>query len=144
MKYLIVEDEINACEYIRDLVTKLRPDGNLLGHIDSVEETINWLNDSNNKPDLIFMDIQLSDGINQFAIQAFKVNGLDYLLKPIAPEDLESSLIKFEEHRQTTQVSDFNQLKNLVSSINREKKNRFLIKKGSHFEFIDVAAFTVL
>jgi len=158
MKYLIVEDEINACEYIRNLVSKLRPEGELLEHIDSVEETINWLHTTTSYPDLIFMDIQLSDGISfeifnhidikcpvifttaydQFAIQAFKVNGLDYLLKPISPEDLQAALIKFDQ-QQKNNAGEFEKIKSLVSSINKEKKNRFLIKKGNHFEFVDVS-----
>ena len=158
MKYLIVEDEINACEYIRDLVQRLRPEGELLDHIDSVEETINWLHDPKNQPDLIFMDIQLSDGISfeifkhvdikvpvifttaydQFAIQAFKVNGLDYLLKPIAPADLEAALLRFDQRQQKNDLGDFEKIQSLITSINKEKKNRFLIKKGNHFEFIDV------
>lgn len=158
MKYLIVEDEINACEYIRDLIQRLRPNAELLEHIDSVEDTINWLHDPKNKPDLIFMDIQLSDGISfeifnhvditapvifttaydQYAIKAFKVNGLDYLLKPIAAEDLEAALLKYEQRQSNNNLGDFEKIKSLVSSINKEKKNRFLIKKGNHFEFIDL------
>ena len=158
MKYLIIEDEINACEYIRDLLKRLRPEGIMMDHLDSVEESINWLNNTKEQPDLIFMDIQLSDGLSfeifdhvdvtcpiifttaydQFAIQAFKVNGLDYLLKPISPEDMESALEKFDNQNTKSSNSNFDQLSALVSAMNTQKKNRFLIKKGNHFEFIEV------
>jgi len=157
MKHLIIEDEINAFEYMRDLVKRLRPDSTMLAHIDSVEDAINWLH-NNDQPDLIFMDIQLSDGISfeifdhvditcpvifttaydQFAVQAFKVNGLDYLLKPISPEDMETALQKYEKQQTTSNDSNYDQLNSLISTINPKKKNRFLIKKGNHFEFIAV------
>lgn len=157
MKYLIIEDEINAFEYIRDLLSRLRPDGEMMDHLDSVEESINWLNNTEQQPDLIFMDIQLSDGLSfeifehvdiqcpvifttaydQFAIQAFKVNGFDYLLKPIAPEDMETALKKFENQNSKPSESNLEQLTALISTINPQKKNRFLIKKGNHFEFIE-------
>jgi len=104
------------------------------------------------------MDIQLSDGISfeifehveitcpiifttaydQFAIQAFKVNGLDYLLKPISPEDMATAMKKFDDQNAKANNANFDQLNSLVSSINPKKKNRFLIKKGNHFEFIEV------
>ena len=64
MKYLILEDEINAYEYLRGLMEKLRPDAQCLDHIDSVEDGINWLHNATMQPDLILMDIQLSDGIS--------------------------------------------------------------------------------
>lgn len=154
MKTLIVEDEINACEYLRSLIAKHMPECKVIEHLDSVQETINWLH-NNPEPDLIFLDIQLSDGVSfeifnhvtitcpiifttaydQFALQAFKVNSIDYLLKPINDEDLKAA------HTQLLQRKESNheeQLKQFIGSFSTGKKNRFLVKKGNHFEFINV------
>lgn len=156
MNILIVEDEINAYEYLESLLTKLRPNYSIAGHLDSVEDTINWL-ENNDPPNLIFLDIQLSDGISfeifnhisvnapiifttaydQYALQAFKLNSIDYLLKPIEKEALEFALIQFEQ-QSPAQRNNRAQMDTLISGLIQEKKNRCLIKKGSHFEFINV------
>jgi len=156
MKALIVEDEINACQYLRSLINQLRPEYLIIDHLEGVQETINWLH-AHPAPDVIFMDIQLSDGISfeifnhievrspiifttaydQFAIQAFKHNSIDYLLKPINQEDLENALCKLENA--TTQTPDYsNEIKSLTTNYNGGVKNRCLVKKGNHFEFINV------
>jgi len=154
MKTLIVEDEINACEYLNGLITKHMPDCEVIEHLDSVQETINWLH-NNPEPDLIFLDIQLSDGISfeifnhvdikcpiifttaydQFALQAFKVNSIDYLLKPISEEELKVAYNKLLKQKQGHREG---QLKEFLSSFSTGTKNRFLVKKGNHFEFINV------
>lgn len=154
MRTLIVEDEINACEYLQGLVKKLRPSYEIIAHLDSVQETINWLN-HNQQPDLIFLDIQLSDGISfeifnhvqilspiifttaydQFALQAFKVNSIDYLLKPIGEEELNASLQKLEN--QSQKLSSTNAIEDIVKQFSSGKKNRCLVKKGNHFEYIN-------
>jgi len=157
MNILIVEDEINAYEYLESLLLKLRPKYKITAHIDSVEDTINWL-EHNDLPDLILLDIQLSDGISfeifnhisintpiifttaydQYTLQAFKLNSIDYLLKPIEREALEFALIKFEQ-QSPNQRKNNEQIETLITGLIHEKKNRCLIKKGSHFEFINVA-----
>ena len=107
MNVLIVEDEPFAQQELKRLLSATRDDVVVLDCIDSVEDTIDWLR-SNNLPDLIFLDIQLSDGLSfeifrkekilcpvifttaydEYAIQAFKVNSIDYLLKPVKQSDL--------------------------------------------------------
>lgn len=154
MRTLIVEDEINACEYLRTLITKHMPECVVVDHLDSVQETINWLH-SNPEPDLIFLDIQLSDGISfeifnhvnitapiifttaydQFALQAFKVNSVDYLLKPISEEDL---IAAHQKLKLQTSDNDNDELKSILKNFSVGKKNRCLVKKGNHFEFINV------
>ncbi len=154
MRILIVEDEINAFEYLERVVCKLRPQFQIVEHLDSVEDTINWLT-NNEPPDLIFLDIQLSDGISfeifnhieitspiifttaydQFALKAFKVNSVDYLLKPINEEDLLKAIRKFEAGKQVSPISK--QLSNLLEIVQPKVKNRFLVKKGNHFEFVN-------
>lgn len=155
MKTLIIEDEINAYEYLVRLIQELQPNCEIVDHIDSVQDAINWFH-SNEMPELIFMDIQLSDGISfeifnhvpvtspiifttaydQFAIQAFKVNSVDYLLKPINVEELKSAFAKLENSSSLKQTT--NAYQNIIQSMPRQKKNRCLVKKGNHFEFIAV------
>lgn len=154
MKTIIVEDEINACEYLRTLIAKHMPECEVIDHLDSVQETINWLH-NNPEPELIFLDIQLSDGVSfeifnhveikapiifttaydQFALQAFKVNSVDYLLKPISEDDLIAAHNKLKL-RESPGNND--QLTTILKNFSSGKKNRCLVKKGNHFEFINV------
>jgi len=154
MRTLIVEDEINAYEYLCSLIAKHMPECEIIDHLDSVQETINWLH-NNPEPDLIFLDIQLSDGISfeifdhvnisapiifttaydQFALQAFKVNSVDYLLKPISEDDLIAAHNKLKQREDNTNSS---QLNAILKNFSAGKKNRCLVKKGNHFEFINV------
>jgi DNA-binding LytR/AlgR family response regulator len=156
MKILIVEDEINAFQYLRDSILKIRPDVHILAHLESVEDTVNWLL-ANPSPDLVFLDIELADGrsfeifehvqveapiifttaYDQYAIEAFKLNSIGYLLKPIHVDDLRKALEKYERTRPDTQLPA--QLQAVFSQLNQQKKQRCLVKKGNHFEFINIA-----
>jgi len=155
MTVLIIEDEINAFEHLQRILHKVRPIYTIVEHIDSVQDSINWL-ESNPHPDLILLDIQLSDGISfemfnhikidssiifttaydHFALQAFKVNSIDYLLKPINESELESALHKFEHFRSSNTSSP--DLTALIKNLSTGKKNRCLVKKGNHFEFVNI------
>lgn len=157
MKTIIIEDEINAFEYLQTILKKLKPNLNVLCQLESVEDSVNWLH-QNEHPDLIFMDIQLSDGLSfeifkhvpiqcpiifttaydQYAIDAFKVNSIDYLLKPIHINDLEKALDKFaRQHQIKSNLSA--KLDEVFQRLNTNKKHRCLIKKGNHFEFINIS-----
>jgi DNA-binding LytR/AlgR family response regulator len=158
MKILIVEDEINAFQYLRDMLKKINPDIQVLAHLESVEDTVNWLT-KNESPDLIFLDIELSDGrsfeifehiqvdspvifttaYDQYAIEAFKLNSIGYLLKPIHIDDLRKSLDKFERTRPSLNSDLSAQLQAVFGKLNQQKKLRCLVKKGNHFEFINMA-----
>lgn len=159
MKTLIIEDETNAFEYLKAILRKIQPDIEILAHLESVEEAVNWLH-QHESPDLIFLDIQLSDGLSfeifrhvsvqapvifttafdQYAIDAFRVNSVDYLLKPIHIDDLKRALEKFHVHHRAKNMPDLSgQLKEIFSKLNKQKKNRCLVKKGNHFEFIEVS-----
>lgn len=114
MKVLIVEDETAAYESLVDILKDIDPAIQVVGNTESVSQTIHWLH-NNPEPDIIFMDIHLSDGssflifesievetpiifttaYDEYAIDAFKLNSVDYLLKPIKSEELERSLHKF-------------------------------------------------
>jgi DNA-binding LytR/AlgR family response regulator len=126
----------------------------------SVEESIHWFQ-NNKHPDLIFLDIQLSDGLSfeifeaveirsavifttaydEYALQAFKLNSIDYLLKPIDDEDLNTAIEKFTARTPQKQsvTLDFNDIKKLlVNPIERDYKKRFSVKVGQHLKLINI------
>lgn len=116
MRILIVEDETAAFENLVDILRELDPEIEVAGNTESIKQTIRWLK-SNPLPDLILMDIHLSDGsafeifrnivleipvifttaYDEYAIEAFKVNSIDYLLKPVKTADLKRALDKFRK-----------------------------------------------
>lgn len=116
MRIILIEDEHGAAQNLRAILAELQPTATVLAELDSVEESVDWIK-ANPAPDLGFFDIQLADGssfdifkqvavdfpvifttaFDQYAIQAFKVNSIDYLLKPINKEALQSTLKKYEK-----------------------------------------------
>jgi two-component system response regulator LytT len=158
MNIIIIEDEKPAARLLQRKVEKLGLQVNHLLH--SVEEAITWFN-SNTHPDLIFLDIQLSDGLSfeifetidiksavifttaydEYALRAFKLNSIDYLLKPIDEEELSIAISKFNNQFQKNTVSslDFEMIKKmLVNPIEREFKKRFTIKMGQQLKMIAI------
>lgn len=129
MRALIVEDETVAAENLTYLLRKVAPEIEIVGYTESVERTVEWL--SANRADLIFMDIHLSDGsaftifdrmdvampivfttaYDRYALDAFRVNSIDYLLKPIKPEDLRRALDKFRQRTPSEILDYLSQLK---------------------------------
>lgn len=117
---LIIEDELPASRQLAKMMKNELPQANMLATLDSVEDSVMWLR-NNTAPDLIFMDIQIADGLSfdifkqveitsplifttafdHYAVQAFKVNAIDYLLKPIDPDDLGNALNKVQERLKT-------------------------------------------
>lgn len=116
MKLLIVEDETAAYESLVEILNEIDPDIEVIGNTESISQTIKWLNERS-LPDLILMDIHLSDGssflifehidieipiifttaYDEYAIEAFKVNSIDYLLKPIKSNELDRAIQKFKK-----------------------------------------------
>lgn len=114
MKALIIEDETAAARNLKVLLASSHPEIDIVATLESIAETIEWFG-SNTTPDLVFMDIHLADGnafriferitisapiifttaYDQYALEAFRVSGIDYLLKPIKPEELERAVRKF-------------------------------------------------
>lgn len=156
MKVLIVEDELPAAKRLRKLVNEFCPEAIIMDVVDSVEGATQWLN-TFEKPELIFMDIQLSDGLSfdifnqtevvspvifttaydQYALKAFKVNSVDYLLKPIDPEELKIAFQKFRNLHQQSQEYDRTAIQNLITSITKkEYKERFLVKVGQQLNYV--------
>lgn len=153
MKYLIVEDERFAYEELKRMMTLLRPDYLLEKQTKTVIDTIEFLKVS--AVDLILMDIRLADGncfeiynhvevttpvifttaYDEHAIKAFKLNSIDYLLKPFDEKELEGALTKFESifHRTSYKTSP----RNFEQIISVKAKNRFLISKGENYHYIE-------
>jgi two-component system, LytTR family, response regulator len=159
MKVIIVEDEVPAAEKLERYLHKYDPAIQVMARFDSISTTVSWLKENQNSIDLIFMDIQLIDGLsfqifqqvqvqrpvifttafNEFALDAFKVNSIDYLLKPITFTDLSGSLKKLEGLRQQLQWNKDQTEKVQQAFANlkaREYKNRFMVKLGEHIRSI--------
>lgn len=157
MNIIIIEDEKPAARLLQRKVEKLGLQVNNMLH--SVEESINWFQ-NNSHPDLIFLDIQLSDGLSfeifetidiksavifttaydEYALRAFKLNSIDYLLKPIDEDDLEVAINKFKQRNQPQNLSlDFEMIKRmLVNPVEKEFKKRFTVKIGQQLKLIDI------
>lgn len=159
MKVIIVEDEVPAAEKLERYLLKYNAATEIVAKLDSVKSTVEWLLANQDSIDLIFMDIQLIDGLsfqifhqvkvmkpvifttafNEFALDAFKVNSIDYLLKPITFTDLSASLHKLETLRQQFQPGQDQSLKmqQVISNLKaREYKTRFMVKLGEHIRSI--------
>jgi two-component system LytT family response regulator len=154
LKILIVEDEIIAANRIKEMLLLYDSEINVIGVIDSIVDTINFFIENESEIDLILMDIQLADGIcfeifeeikinkpiifitayDQYTLKAFKVNSVDYLLKPIETDEFFRSLDKFKSiHYKDSNIEN---LQSLLESLNQNKntyKFRFLIKKPTGF-----------
>lgn len=158
MNILIIEDEKPAARLLQRKVEKLGLPVNTLLH--SVEEALNWF-ENNTHPDLIFLDIQLSDGLSfeifekvtiksavifttaydEYALRAFKLNSIDYLLKPIDEDDLETAITKFKARSSVAPnlSLDFEMIKKmLVNPAEKTFKKRFTIKMGQQLKMINI------
>lgn len=158
MNVIIIEDEKPSARRLQRMLDKLGIKAQTMLH--SVEESIQWFQE-NKHPDIIFLDIQLSDGLSfeifetikirsaiifttaydAYALQAFKLNSIDYLLKPIDSEELKNAVEQFQENSSEKQAVtlDFSDIKKLlVNPIDREYKKRFSIKVGQHLKLINV------
>ena len=162
MKILIIEDEIPAQIQLEKLIMTNFPDSEILAKLESVGAAVKWLNQ--NQPDLIFMDVELADGqcfeifkqvnvkvpviittaYNSYAIQAFKVNSLDYLLKPIDNEEFINAVDKSIQLNQKKRP-DYELLeKLLIKSSVKEYKKRFIVKHSDQILILnteDIAYF---
>ncbi len=150
MKVLIIEDEAPAFRRLQTVLEELNPSIQIIDVLDTVADSIKWF-ENHNPPDLIFMDIQLSDGISfdifdnveintpvifttaydEYTLRAFKVNSIDYVLKPIKKEALGQSLTKFYQFKEAFGPSNTPNLNQLLKQIKLEEKQyktRFLIK----------------
>jgi DNA-binding LytR/AlgR family response regulator len=156
MKILIIEDENLAAKRLVKLIKEYVPEAQIFGNLDTITASVQWL-ESNPEPDLIFLDIQLADGISfdifeqvkvkapiifctafdQYAIRAFKLNSIDYLLKPVDPAELVAALEKFRNGRKEPAI-DIDQIRLMLGQSTKSYKNRFLVKVGERIQTIDI------
>lgn len=159
MKIVIIEDEPRAASQLQRMLKTCNFNFQLLEIIDTVEDAVQWFKE-HISPDLVFMDIQLADGLSfeifqkidivapiifttafdQYAIQAFKVNSIDYLLKPIQKEDLNMALDKFSKSNEAPAI-DAAVLKQLLGSMQQTttKRDGLLVKEGGGFVQIKIS-----
>lgn len=159
MKILILEDEEQALSRLQKIIELVVPNAALAGAASSIEEATAWFRD-NPMPDLVFMDIQLADGnsfqlfnrikitcpvifttaYESYALQAFKVNSVDYLLKPIDEEDVKRAVEKLRLLRQSASFPvDYAEILNTIKQPQKKYKDRFIIKLGDTIKSIRVA-----
>lgn len=160
MDVLLIEDELHNQRMLQGMILKLRPRWKIIEILDSVRDSVEWL--SRSKPGLIFMDIQLTDGIcfsifeqvkvdspvifttayDNYAIRAFKVNSIDYLLKPIKEDELEKAIQKFENlaitHTLQIEQADYNDILCAIREGERKYRKRFLIRGTTSYFRLDV------
>jgi len=152
MNCLIIEDEKVAAERLSGLIIKYDPTIEITGIVQSVKNAVQWLN-THRAPDLIFMDIQLADGLSfeifeqtivktpvifttafdEYALKAFKVNSIDYLLKPVDLNELENAIEKFKENSLPIEIP-VQVFDNILHSLTKNFKNKFVIKVGEHLK----------
>lgn len=156
MKILIIEDEQPAAKRLSQLIHNHLASADIVEVIDSVEASVKWLKNFA-APDLIFLDIQLADGLSfdifkqvevkspiifttaydQYTLKAFKVNSVDYLLKPIDPQEFSKAIDKYQQFFQQKKGYDDTVIKDLLASLQqKEYKERFLVKTGQQLTYL--------
>jgi two-component system LytT family response regulator len=157
MKILIVEDEAAAARRLAKMVSELLPEALIVDQLESVTATVAWFK-THGQPDLMLMDIHLADGscfevfkqaeitcpvifitaYDQYAIQAFKVNSIDYLLKPVKKEELEFSFEKLKKIQPTAAVPDFKSMIEQLLEKPKAYQQRFAVKFGQYIKSVEI------
>jgi DNA-binding LytR/AlgR family response regulator len=159
MKILIIEDEHLAADHLSTLILRYDSTIEIVAQLDSVREAITFFN-TENAPDLAFFDIQLADGLSfdifektevncpvifttaydEYALRAFKVNSIDYLLKPIDFEELNKAFDQFfnlkKESKNVEKAPDLALIQQAMQMMTKQYKTRFIIKAGSKISSI--------
>ncbi|KPA16270.1 two-component system response regulator [Candidatus Magnetomorum sp. HK-1] len=157
IKVLIIEDEIPAQRLLKDMLAELDYEIEVVGCLNSIKSSLEWIK-NNPQPELVLMDIQLSDGISfdileqvsidsmiifttaydEYAIQAFKVNSLDYLLKPIDKDELKAAFEKYEQYikkfitHKNVEI-DYTEVASIIKKVEPNYRKHFLIEAHDYF-----------
>ena len=165
MTVLIIEDEKLAANRLRGLIESVDPTVEIVGMLDSIKSSIAWFG-TNQQPDLAFFDIQLADGLSfeifdqakvccpvifttaydEYALRAFKVNSIDYLLKPVDSEELKRAMDKYQNlHSSNNETPAYQPatistpvMDKVLQMLTKSYKNRFLVRAGEHIKTISV------
>lgn len=159
MKALIVEDELLARNNLRNIIMKQFDDIEIVGMLSSVRETIEWLTNPDHLADIIFLDVELSDGMcfdifeqvqthtkiivttayDSYAIRAFRINSIDYLLKPIDPDDLREAVARCRKTHAESPAMDVEELRKALTGDSRPAyRSRFVIRLGDRIILLKV------
>ena len=157
MKTVIVEDEQLAARRLEAMIKTSNPSIEIVAKLESVSEAVEWFT-SHPEPDLIFLDIHLEDGLSfsifdqvkinapiifttafdEYAIKAFKLKSIDYLLKPIVQADLDKAIAKFMDWGKKSPVVDLSDLYRLMQGKNESYRGRFSVVVGQKMKSVDV------
>ena len=153
MNIIIIEDELKAARSLENIITEVRPQAKVIAKLQSIESSLKYLSE-NRQPDVMFMDIQLSDGLcfeifksvkiacpvifctafDEYSLEAFKANGVDYVLKPFSKSDIADAFKKVDELRNFFQQSIMPDLTGLLSQITPPSgKKSFLVFKNNKY-----------
>ncbi len=158
IKILVVEDEIAAARRLSKMITEAVGDAEIMDVMDSVQSTIKWLSE-HSQPDLMFMDVHLADGncfeifrkveincpvifitaYDTYAIRAFEVNAIAYLMKPVKAVDLENALRKYEKLKPASSSFDYQKLLETIHAENDTYQKRLLLKIGQTIRAIELS-----
>jgi DNA-binding LytR/AlgR family response regulator len=158
IRTLIIEDEAPAAKRLKKLLENLAPDIEILGIIDTVESAVKWF-ETHPRPDLIMLDIQLGDGLSfeifrkteinshvifttaydEYAIKAFELNSIDYLLKPVDETRLANSLVKFRKLQPSTQSVNLVKLLESIENKSDRFKKRFVVNIANKLKVVDTS-----
>ncbi|HBC79403.1 MAG TPA: DNA-binding response regulator [Bacteroidales bacterium] len=156
MKILIIEDERRTADLIARFIKQYNNSFSVIGVIDSVEKGVNWFIHKTEMPDLILADIQLTDGssfdlfdqvnlelpvifitaYNEFALNAFRLNSIDYLLKPFNFSDLKKAFDKFIKTKDAYLRANLTEYNQIISTGHKPFKRRFLVRSGIHYKYL--------
>lgn len=159
MNVLIIEDEIIAQQALSRMLTENFDNITVCGILDGVSQTVEWFNQTEVYPDLIFLDVELSDGkcfdifdririecpiimvtaYNHYAVKAFEIDSIDYLLKPVSVADLERALNRYHERRNSSETTTLNieALRSIVSGGGKRYKQRYLLRYNDKIIVVD-------
>jgi DNA-binding LytR/AlgR family response regulator len=153
IKIVIIEDEPLVAKNLARMIKQLEPDAEIINSADTVVSAVNWIKE-NPAPDLFFMDIQLADGVsfdifdkvkvespvifttayNEYAIRAFKVNSVDYLLKPIDKDQLQEALAKFKKYYGQLHKAPYLQLASLLENLRQKNTPKYKERFLAHYK----------
>lgn len=156
MKIVLIEDEDAAIRRLEKMLLEIEPQIEIVKKLDSVEAAVTWLR-GNPQPELIFLDIHLADGscfeifehvqvncpvifttaYDEYALKAFKVNAIDYLMKPIKPAEVEAALQKFKKMHKAP-VPDYGALFERLQGENQPAMRRILVKLGQSIRLVEI------
>lgn len=157
MKLLIIEDEPASAQRLKKMAIEIEPGIMVLDVIDSISTALEWFK-TNAEPDLILSDIHLADGLSfeifrqvsvtcpvifttaydQYAIQAFKLNSIDYLLKPVKKDELAGAINKFRKSRPAALQIDLSKLAAMLGGSQKEYLHRIIIRLGQQIKMLEV------